>query len=80
MVGVGSKLMVLTRSGQVFGHEVSERHIGDPFQFSGARMGFNPQDRFVTTIGNTLVVTTENGDAFGADVVHHHIRDAVRMN
>ena len=31
-------------------------------------IGFNIQDRFMTTLGNTLVVVTQDGNVFGADV------------
>ena len=45
------------------------RDLQPVFQFSGARIGFNPQDRFMMTLGNTLVVVTQDGNVLGADVV-----------
>ena len=45
------------------------RNLQPVFQFSGAKMGCNPQDKFMMALGNTLVVVTQYGDVFGADVV-----------
>ena len=76
--GTGSALAVITKSGDVFGAVIKTQTSGgffgqpqslDPvFQFSGAKIGFNPQDRFMVTIGNTLAVITQSGDVFGAAV------------
>jgi hypothetical protein len=69
VVTLGNKLIVITQNGDVFGHDVSGRDIGQPFRFSGSKAAFNhDQDRFVVTIGNKLIVTTQNGDVFGHDV------------
>ncbi len=68
VVALGGRIVVTTRDGSVFGHDVSGRTIGDGFQFSGSRAAFNPQDRFVVAIGNTLMITTQNGDVFGNEV------------
>jgi hypothetical protein len=46
-----------------------EREIGPIFQFTGAAIGFNPEDRFMVTIGHTLFVTTQNGSVFGSNAV-----------
>jgi hypothetical protein len=46
-------------------------YIGDQ---PPAKIGFNPQDRFMTVIGNTLVVVTSTGDVFGADIVDQVIQ------
>ena len=45
------------------------RNLQPVFQFSGAKIWFNPQDRFMMALGDTLVVVTQDGNVFGADVV-----------
>jgi hypothetical protein len=47
---------------------MAERELAPVFQFSGAKIGFNPQDRFMMALGNTLVVVTQDGSVFGADL------------
>jgi hypothetical protein len=73
-----STLAVITQSGDVFGADVFDRDIGPVFQFSGAKIGFNPQDRFMVVGApdqkcNTLVVITQSGDVFGAYVFERNI-------
>jgi hypothetical protein len=78
MVTIGNTLAVITQSGDVFGAPIlgqfsglffQPQNLGPVFQFSGAKIGFNPQDRFMVTIGgNTLAVITQAGDVFGAVV------------
>ncbi len=46
------------------------------FQFTGARIGFNPQDRFMvaqTAFTNGLVVVRGDGLVFGADIIDTQI-------
>ena len=69
LLTLGNMLLVVTKEGNVFGHEVVERDIRPAFPFSGAKIGFNPNDRFMAVIGNRLVVTTNEGNAFASDVV-----------
>jgi len=65
----GNTLAVITNTGDVFGAEVQGQTIGPIFQFSGAKIGFNPQDRFMVTINdNILAVITNTGDVFGAPI------------
>ena len=52
----------------MFGAEVTGQNIGPVFQFTGAKIGFNAQDRFMVALGNTLVVITDDGSMFGAEV------------
>ena len=75
MVQFGDTLAVITKSGDVFGAVIEGQRnglffqpqsLGPVFQFSGAKIGFNPQDNFMVTIGNTLAVITKSGDVFGA--------------
>ena len=73
MVALGNTLVVITRDGNVFGADVIDgpfigKIVGTVFQFSGAKIGFSPQDRFMMAMGHTLVVVTDSGDVFGADV------------
>lgn len=37
-------------------------------QFGGAKIGFNPQDRFMVAMGQTLAVITNDGNVFVSDV------------
>ena len=78
-IGEGSQpaLAVVTQSGDVFGAfmgfdssgDFVPETLGPVFQYSGAKIGFNPEDRFMVTIGdNTLAVVTQSGDVFGAVV------------
>jgi len=75
-------LLVVTRSGDVFGHDVSGRNVGAAFKFTGSRVAFNGTlDRFVLTMGRMVIVTTQNGDAFGHDVsASNDISQPVQLN
>ena len=73
-------LIVCTQNGDVFGHDIARRNIGPPFKFTGSRMAFNPEDRFVVIVGNTMIVTTQGGAAFGADVSGRNIGPIFRLN
>jgi hypothetical protein len=80
VVGLGNRIVVTTRNGGVFGHDVSNHRVGEAFQFSGGKAAFNLQDRFVVTMGNTLIVTTQNGDVFGHDVSGRDIGPAFQFS
>jgi hypothetical protein len=74
MVSLGfSPLVVIRKDGLVFGASVVGTlrgpHIQPVFQFSGAKIGFNPEDRFMVAHGNQLIVIREDGLVFGALVV-----------
>ena len=73
VVAIGNTLIVTTRSGDTFGHDVTGHTADRGFQFSGAKAAFNPEDRFVVTMGNTLIVCTQNGDVFGHDIAGRNI-------
>ena len=73
-------LIVCTQNGDVFGHDIAGRNIGPPFQFTGSKMAFNPEDRFVVIVGNTMIVTTQGSAAFGADVSGRKIGPIFRLN
>jgi hypothetical protein len=79
VVTIGNQIVVTTRDGSVFGHDVSGHRSGEAFAFTGARAAFNPQDRFVVTIGNKLMVTTQNGDVFGHEVSGRDIGPAFKF-
>ena len=83
MVAMGHTLAVITNDGDVFGANVLTRAIaivdpaGPPLlgfelapvaQFGGAKIGFNPQDRFMVAMGHTLAVITNDGNVFLSDV------------
>lgn len=80
VVALGGRIVVTTRDGGVFGHDLSGHHSGEALQFSGAKAAFNAQDRFVVAIGQTLIVTTQNGDVFGHDVADRHIGPAFKFS
>jgi hypothetical protein len=70
---MSNTLTVITNVGDVFGTTVADHQLEPVFQFEGAKIGFNPQDRFMVAIYDTLVVITETGDVFGADVAGQNI-------
>jgi hypothetical protein len=43
------------------------------------RIGFNPEDRFMTAVGHTLVVITQTGNVFGADVVNRELQPVFKF-
>ena len=69
MMSLGNTLVVVANDGGVYGADVVNRVVQPVFQFGGAKIGFNPQDRFMMSLGNTLVVVTNDGSVYGADVV-----------
>jgi hypothetical protein len=73
-VAQGNRLIVIRQDGLVFGADVVGTNIQPAFQFTGAPIGFNPEDRFMVAIGNTLVVIRQDGLVFGADVVGRDIQ------
>ncbi len=80
VVTMDNKLIVITQSGDVFGHDVVGRGVGDAFKFTGSRAAFNgPLDRFVVTTDNKLIVITQGGDVFGHDIEGRHVRDPFKF-
>jgi hypothetical protein len=73
-------LVVITQGGNVFGADVVGRTVGPVFQFSGAKIGFNPEDRFMVAGGKTLAVITQGGNVFGADVVGRTVGPVFRFS
>ena len=71
---LGSTLVVVRSDGRVFGSEVVNGQAQSVFEYAGAKIGFNPQDRFKMAVDNTLVVVTQDGSVFGSDVVDRHLR------
>ena len=60
--------------------EIFARELQPVFGFSGAKIGFSPQDRFMMALGNTLVVVTQDGNVFGADVVGRDVGPVFQVN
>jgi hypothetical protein len=58
----------------------NERELQPVFQFSGAKIGFNPQDRFMMALGTALVVVTGDGDVFAAETVGHSVSGVIQLN
>jgi hypothetical protein len=69
MVAMGNRFVVIRQDGLVFGADIVGRNIEPVFQFSGARIGFHPQDRFIVARGNELMAIRQDGLVFGALVV-----------
>jgi hypothetical protein len=70
-------LAVITIHGDVFGVDVGGQGISSVFQYTGAKIGFNVQDRFMAVPiqpdfggdGSTgFVVVTSDGSVFGARI------------
>lgn len=59
---------------------IHKRRLEPVVELTGARIGFNPQDRFMTTVGNTIVVITSEGNVFGTDVSGDHLSDVYQIN
>lgn len=81
VVGIRDTLVVTTRSGDTFGHDVTGHTADGAFQFTGAKAAFNTDtvDRFVVAMGSTLIVTTRSGAVFGHDVTLRHIGPAFQF-
>lgn len=43
-------LAVVTNAGNVYGSTVANNTLEPVFEFSGARIGYNPQDRFMVAV------------------------------
>jgi hypothetical protein len=59
---------------------VIKRELLPVFQFSGAKIGFNPQDRFMMALGTALVVVTGDGDAYGAETAGRSVSGVIQLN
>jgi hypothetical protein len=72
MVALGNTLVVITQDGNVFGSDVAGHTLSPVYQFSGPKIGYNPQDRFMVADSQaanlTLFVITHAGDVFGSDM------------
>lgn len=79
VVSIGNTLIVTTRSGDTFGHDIAGHTADSAFRFSGAKAAFNSVDRFVTTMGSRLIVCTQNGNTFGHDVSGRDIGPAFQF-
>ncbi len=77
-LGGASMLAVITNTGDVYGAVVetqpglagAPQNLGPIIHFSGSKIGYNPQDRFmvISEHDNTLFVITNSGAVFGASV------------
>src|SRR5262249_3446633 len=76
IAGTSSRIVVITQAGNVFGADVAGKNIGPVFPFTGAKIGFSPEDRFMLAMNlpvSRLVVITQAGNVFGADVTGQNI-------
>ena len=76
---IGSMLLVTTRSGDVFGHDVAGQRSGPAFKLAGAHVAFNDVDRFLVAMGSMLIVTTRSGDVWGHDVSGRNVGPAFKL-
>ena len=60
-------LAVITNVGNVYGYAAANNALEPIFEFSGAKIGYNPQDRFMMATSDRLFVTN-NGNVFGATI------------
>ena len=70
MILRGNELVVVRGDGLVFGaqivHGAATDSVKPVFQFSGAKIGFNPEDKFIVSLGfNLLVVIRRDGLVLG---------------
>ena len=61
------RLIVTKITGEVFGADIVGTNIEPVFRFTGAAIGFNPEDKFMGVIGNTLLVFKSTSEVFGAE-------------
>ena len=90
MVMMGPMLAVITNTGDVYAGLVETspgfagvpQNLGPIIQFSGSKIGYNPQDRFMVMSerDNTLFVITDSGEVFGAavDIQSHSIGPVIQ--
>jgi hypothetical protein len=57
-------LAVITSAGNVYGCNVANNSLGPVFEFSGSKIGYNPQDKFMVAANNALFVITDTGDVW----------------
>lgn len=76
MVALRNTLVVITQVGNVFGADIVNNEVGPVFRFSGARVGFNPEDRFAVAVGNRILIITRTGNVFGHEVTGRDIGPA----
>jgi hypothetical protein len=61
-------------TGEVFVADLSRTGSIVPIvELRGAKIGFNPQDRFMVAIQNTLIVITQAGEVFGANIIFESV-------
>ena len=77
---MSTTLVSVAQDGNVFGSDVSGRSLGPVYQFSGAKIGYNPQDRFMVSLGYTLAVVTEYNNVFGSDVNGRNLEPVYQFN
>ncbi|HZZ23997.1 MAG TPA: hypothetical protein VFE60_16080 [Roseiarcus sp.] len=77
MVAIGGMLAVITNTGDVYGAVIESapgalgvpQNLGPIIHFTGAKIGYNPGDRFMVMSKNgTLFVIASSGEVFGAPI------------
>jgi hypothetical protein len=48
-------LVVITQQGNVYGSVIAGHTLGPVFEFSGAKIGFNPQDKFMVALIQNVI-------------------------
>ena len=64
----GNRIMVITNSGEVHVHQITDDTVGASSQLGGPAVAANPQDRRVLVMGNRILVNTNDGGVFAHDI------------
>jgi hypothetical protein len=62
------------------GPKMLQWELGPVVEFDGARIGTNPQDKFMVSMGPRLAVITHEGDTFAAEVEGTHVGPVSQIN
>jgi hypothetical protein len=79
VVTMGTRILVITNDGHVYGHDVNGTTIGEAFRLAGPPVAHNPHDHFVVTMGDSIRVITNDGQVWGHDVDGTTIGEAFRL-
>jgi hypothetical protein len=79
VVTMGTRILVITNDGHMYGHDVNGTTIGEAFRLAGPPVAHNPNDHFVVTMGYSIRVITNEGQVWGHDVDGTTIGEAFRL-
>jgi hypothetical protein len=78
-VVMGSRILVVTETGQVFAHTVSGDAIAPAIQLGGPKVAANPQDKWLLAMGDRLLVITADGQVFAHRVIGDWVTPATQL-